>query len=79
MHPKANKAVKGEVGAPMPGNVIEIRVKEGDSVAKGEPLVVLSAMKMEMVIQSPDSGTVKKVEVKIGMKLEGEDLVLVLE
>ncbi|XP_030561524.1 pyruvate carboxylase, mitochondrial-like [Drosophila novamexicana] len=79
VHPKANKAVKGEVGAPMPGNVIEIRVKEGDSVAKGEPLVVLSAMKMEMVIQSPDSGTVKKVEVKIGMKLEGEDLVLVLE
>ncbi|XP_030081221.1 pyruvate carboxylase, mitochondrial-like isoform X2 [Drosophila hydei] len=79
VHPKARNDVKGEVGAPMPGNVIDIRVKEGDKVEKGQPLIVLSAMKMETVVRSPDSGTVKKIEVKKGMKLNGDDLILVLE
>lgn len=79
VHPKARSDVKGEVGAPMPGDVIDIRVKEGDKVEKGQPLVVLSAMKMEMIVRSPDSGTVKKIEVQKGMKLAGDDLLLVLE
>lgn len=46
---------------------------------KGQPLVVLSAMKMEMVVQSPKAGTVKKLEISNGMKLEGEDLVMIIE
>uniref|UniRef100_A0A6B2E4I0 Pyruvate carboxylase n=1 Tax=Phlebotomus kandelakii TaxID=1109342 RepID=A0A6B2E4I0_9DIPT len=79
IHPKANKGNKSEVGAPMPGTVIDIRVKEGDHVEKGQPLVVLSAMKMEMVVQSPKAGTVKKLEINNGMKLEGDDLILVLD
>ncbi|EDW01238.1 pyruvate carboxylase, mitochondrial [Drosophila grimshawi] len=79
IHPKANKAVKGEVGSPMPGNVVDIRVKEGDKVEKGQPLVVLSAMKMEMVVQSPSAGIVKKLAVTKDMKLEGDDLILILE
>lgn len=79
IHPKADKSVKGQVGAPMPGTVMEIRVKEGDSVEKGEPLVVLSAMKMEMVVQAPIAGKVKSLSASVGMKLEGEDLVLTLE
>uniref|UniRef100_A0A1B0CVI4 Pyruvate carboxylase n=2 Tax=Lutzomyia longipalpis TaxID=7200 RepID=A0A1B0CVI4_LUTLO len=79
IHPKANKGNKSEVGAPMPGTVIDIRVKEGDHVEKGQPLVVLSAMKMEMVVQSPKAGTVQKLEISNGMKLEGEDLILVLD
>ncbi|XP_059614925.1 pyruvate carboxylase, mitochondrial isoform X2 [Phlebotomus argentipes] len=79
IHPKANKGNKSEVGAPMPGTVIDIRVKEGDHVEKGQPLIVLSAMKMEMVVQSPKAGTVKKLEISNGMKLEGDDLILVLD
>lgn len=79
VHPKARNDVKGEVGAPMPGNVIDIRVKAGDKVEKGQPLIVLSTMKIETVVRSPDSGTVKKIEVKKGMKLNGDDLILVLE
>lgn len=54
----------------------DIRVKEGDSVQKGQPLVVLSAMKMEMVVKSPHAGNVKSVAVTIDMKLEGDDLIL---
>jgi pyruvate carboxylase len=79
IHPKASKSNKGEVGAPMPGSVMDIRVKVGDKVEKGAPLVVLSAMKMEMVVQAPIAGTVKQIDINIGMKLEGEDLLLSIE
>ncbi|KAK2159376.1 hypothetical protein LSH36_154g08036 [Paralvinella palmiformis] len=75
IHPKALKGVKGSVGAPMPGEVLNIRVKEGDEVEKGQPLAILSAMKMEMVIQAPISGTIRSITAKKGMKLEGEDLI----
>ncbi|XP_068085758.1 pyruvate carboxylase, mitochondrial [Anabrus simplex] len=79
IHPKAQKGVKGEVGAPMPGEVIDIRVAVGDKVDKGAALVVLSAMKMEMVVQAPVSGVVKSMEIAPKMKLEGDDLLMVIE
>jgi len=63
----------------MPGSVVEVRVQVGQKVEKGAPLVVISAMKMEMVVQAPVAGTVKKIEVNPGMKLEGDDLLLTLE
>ncbi|XP_077143469.1 pyruvate carboxylase, mitochondrial [Ranitomeya variabilis] len=78
-HPKALKDVKGQIGAPMPGKVIDIKVKEGQTIEKGQPLCVLSAMKMETLVNSPVSGTIKKIYVKPDMHLEGEDLVLEIE
>uniref|UniRef100_T1D9G8 Pyruvate carboxylase n=1 Tax=Crotalus horridus TaxID=35024 RepID=T1D9G8_CROHD len=78
-HPKALKDVKGQVGAPMPGKVIDIKVKEGAQVEKGHPLCVLSAMKMETVVNSPMTGTVQKIYVKLEMSLEGDDLILEIE
>lgn len=77
-HPKATKA-KGSVGAPMPGEVIDIRVKEGDKVEKGQPVVVLSAMKMEMVVNAPISGKIKSVAAQKGLKLLGDDLLVEIE
>lgn len=79
IHPKASKGDKNQIGAPMPGTVIDIRVKVGDTVEKGAPLVVLSAMKMEMVVQAPRGGKIKSLEINQGMKLEGEDLLLTME
>lgn len=79
MHPKANKADKKQVGAPMPGTVIDIRVKVGEKVEKGTPLVILSAMKMETVVQSPVAGVVKSLDVQMGSKLEAEDLMMTVE
>lgn len=78
-HPKADMNVTGSVGAPMPGNVLEIKVKVGDKVQKGDPLVVLSAMKMETVVKSPASGVVKSIPIVNGQKLEGDDLLVSIE
>uniref|UniRef100_A0A2K5DY51 Pyruvate carboxylase n=1 Tax=Aotus nancymaae TaxID=37293 RepID=A0A2K5DY51_AOTNA len=78
-HPKALKDVKGQIGAPMPGKVIDIKVAAGAKVAKGQPLCVLSAMKMETVVTSPMEGTVRKVHVTKDMTLEGDDLILEIE
>lgn len=79
IHPKAVKSDKKQVGAPMPGSVIDIRVKVGDKVEKGHPLIILSAMKMETVVQSPVAGVIKSLEVSMGMKLEAEDLLITME
>jgi pyruvate carboxylase len=79
IHPKADKGLRGSVGAPMPGTVIDLRVKKGDRVEKGMPLVVLSAMKMEMVVQAPVSGIVQSIDIAKDMKLEGDDLLLTIE
>ncbi|XP_043929730.1 pyruvate carboxylase, mitochondrial isoform X2 [Protopterus annectens] len=78
-HPKALKDVKGQIGAPMPGQVVDIKVKAGDKIEKGQQLCVLSAMKMETVVNSPLSGIVKKVYIKPNMHLEGDDLLLEIE
>lgn len=79
VHPKAVKGDKKQVGAPMPGTVIDIRIKVGDKIEKGTPLVILSAMKMETVVQSPVAGVIKEISIGMNMKLEAEDLLVVLE
>ncbi|KAF1572767.1 UNVERIFIED_CONTAM: Pyruvate carboxylase, mitochondrial, partial [Eudyptes pachyrhynchus] len=79
VHPKADRGAKGQVGAPMPGEVVEVRVDLGASVAKGDPLCVLSAMKMETVVTAPLAGTVARLHVRPGMSLEGDDLIVEIE
>lgn len=63
----------------MPGEVVDIKVKEGDKVEKGQPVLVLSAMKMEMVVTAPASGMVRSIAVEKKMKLEGDDLLMDIE
>lgn len=63
----------------MPGTILSIKVKEGDTVNKGQPLCVLSAMKMEMVVQSPMNGVIKSVIGQKDMKIEAGDLLMVIE
>jgi pyruvate carboxylase len=77
--PKAVKGQKGSIGAPMPGQVVDVKCKLGDSVKKGDTLIVLSAMKMETVVKSPIDGKVKAVSVAKGQKLEGDDLLVEIE
>jgi len=68
----------GSVGAPMSGVVVEVRVKEGQEVKKGDVLCVQSAMKMESAVSAPVSGHIKRVLVHEGDSLSQGDLVVEL-
>lgn len=56
--------------APMPGLIIDLKVKEGDTVKQNDPLIILEAMKMENIIKSSGEGVVKSVKVKKGQSVE---------
>ena len=65
-----------QVKAPMPGLVLSVLINEGDTVKKGDNLLVLEAMKMENMIKSPTDGIVKKVEIKQSDKVEKNQLLI---
>jgi len=58
------------IKAPMPGLIIDLKIKAGDTVKQGEPLLILEAMKMENILKSPGEGTVKNVKIKKGDSVE---------
>lgn len=64
--------------APLPGLVLQVKVREGEAVRAGQPVVVMEAMKMENVIAAPYNGTVKKVLVKEGDSVGEGDLLLAI-
>jgi biotin carboxyl carrier protein len=65
-----------EVKAPMPGMVLNILVNEGDTVKKGDALLILEAMKMENIIKSPSDGVIKKVAAIKGTAVEKNQLLI---
>lgn len=69
------RAGAGSLDAPMPGQVIEVLVTEGDHVAQGDPLLILEAMKMEIRVTAPHDGTVTHLNVAAGDTVDrGESL-----
>ena len=54
------------VNAPMPGNILDVKVKPGDSVKAGDTLLILEAMKMENEISAPQDGTIATIDVRKG-------------
>jgi glutaconyl-CoA decarboxylase len=62
----AGSAGAGTLAAPMPGVIVEVNVKAGDVVARGQQVVVLEAMKMQNSIKSPRAGTIAEVCVTAG-------------
>ena len=76
---KKEKGVKGSVGSPMPGEILNVKVGKGDEVKVGDTLAVISAMKMETIVKAPVGGVVKELLISVGDKLEGDDLMLEIE
>ena len=65
-----------DIKAPMPGMVLNILVKEGDTVKKGDTLIILEAMKMENSLKSPTDGTIKKIAITKGVAVEKNQLLI---
>ena len=77
--PAAAPAAAGSAGSvvsPMPGTILDVKVKEGDAVSVGQVVVILEAMKMETEIVSEVAGTVSAIKVKKGDAVD-TDAVLV--
>jgi biotin carboxyl carrier protein len=65
-----------DIKAPMPGLIIEIKAETGKQVKKGDPLLILEAMKMENVIKSPSDGEIKSIKVKKGDSVEKNQVLI---
>ncbi len=74
-HVKTDQTLK----APMPGLVVNVQVKPGDRVAKGQPLIVVEAMKMENIIKAGHAGVIKAIHVQAGASVEKGDSLLEFE
>lgn len=66
------------VTAPMPGKILGIKAEPGKTVAKGEAIIVLEAMKMENEIVAPQAGVVKQILVSQGTTVDTGDVLVVL-
>ncbi|MCA9083052.1 MAG: pyruvate carboxylase [Planctomycetaceae bacterium] len=76
---KADPSNRRHVGSTMPGMVVSVAVQPGDSVRKGQKLLVLEAMKMETMLNAEQDGKVAEVLVKSGSQVETGDLLIVME
>ena len=74
--PKAAAPAGGQaIKAPMPGNILDVKVQNGQNVKKGDVLVILEAMKMENEIQAPCDGKVTSVNVRKGDSVETQAVI----
>jgi pyruvate carboxylase len=76
---KADPANKTHVAATMPGMIVTVAAKEGDSVAKGQKLLSLEAMKMETTVYAEKDGKIGQVLVKPGSQVQTGDLLVTVE
>ena len=67
------------VEAPAPGRVLRVQAREGATIAEGDRICVLEALKMELPIVSPVDGTVKTVPIAVGQTVEAGDTLAVIE
>ena len=71
--------VAGGCTAPMPGQVVQVAVEEGQAVAKGDLLVILEAMKMEHSVRAPSDGVVAQLHVAAGDQVDVDALLVVID
>jgi len=74
-----NEVPEGGLVAPMPGKVIEVKVKKGDKVKAGDTLIIIEAMKMEHSIKATENGKVAKLMVSLNQQVDNGATLLVLD
>jgi Biotin-requiring enzyme. len=79
--PKAAAGAEGniKVSAPMPGKILSIKAQIGQTVKRGDVILILEAMKMENEIVAPQDGTVASINVNAGQSVEAGDLLATLK
>ncbi len=77
--PAAAPSSEGSVISPMPGTILKVNVKEGDTVKAGDSVVILEAMKMENDITAPKDGVVKALSVTAGQAVAKGDALFEVE
>ena len=75
MNANASQTLK-EIKAPMPGLILDLKVKAGDEVKKGDVVLILEAMKMENILKSPGDGIVKAVKVSLNQSVEKNQVLI---
>ena len=68
-----------EIKAHITGVVFQVTTKAGDSVAAGDPVIVLESMKMEIPVEAPRAGKVREIKVAEGQTVQEGDVVAILE
>ncbi|MCM3717299.1 pyruvate carboxylase [Fictibacillus phosphorivorans] len=76
---KVDPSNPSQIGASMPGTVIKVLVEPGETVKKGDHLMITEAMKMETTVQAPFDGRVKTISVSNGEAISAGDLLIELE
>lgn len=76
LSPSVKKAGPGDITVAIPGTIITVHVHEGDSVVRGQPILVLEAMKMETEIQAPQDGEILEVLCQKGDKVTPEQILV---
>ena len=72
--PAAASTGKSGVKSPLPGVILDIKVNVGDTVKKGQVIIILEAMKMEIPVVAPQDGTVATINVAVGDAVESGDV-----
>jgi biotin carboxyl carrier protein len=67
-----------KVASPMPGKILDVKAKVGDSVKKGQVILILEAMKMENEVVAPEDGTVASIDTTTGSMVEAGDTLATL-
>lgn len=74
---KADSGI-AKILSPMPGKVVRVLVAQGDSVEKGQGLVVVEAMKMQNEMKSPLAGTVQQVQAQVGATVKANQMLVIV-
>ena len=76
---KADDAMPGQTGAPMPGLIVGVTVVPGQKVVRGDPLFTIEAMKMESTVYAEIAGVIEEIVAGAGQRVETHDLVVVID